>query len=115
MAANDTVHIIWTSNDPITAKLMVFMYATNSLRKGWWQNVHVLMWGGATKLFCDDPEVQESVRAFLDAGGDVSACRRCAEELDLVACIEGFGDIDLFYVGEHVTKLLKDGETVLTF
>ncbi len=115
MPQNDTLHIVWTSNDPTTAKRMVFMYATNSLRKGWWNHVHVIIWGGATKLFCEDQEIRDKVRAFLDAGGDVSACRRCAEELGVDKLLEEFGGIDLFYVGEHFTKLLKDGETILTF
>lgn len=115
MSKDDTLHIVWTTNDPTTARLMVFMYATNSLLKGWWKNVHVLMWGGATKLFCEDPEIREKLRAFQNAGGDVSACRRCAEELGAVEQIEAFGGIDLFYVGEHFTRLIKDGETILTF
>ncbi|SBV97426.1 conserved hypothetical protein [uncultured delta proteobacterium] len=114
MKKSNTLHIVWTNSDPTTVKLMVFMYATNSLLKGWWKNVHVLMWGGATKLFCEDPEIQAKVRAFIEAGGDVSACRRCAEELNVVQTIESFGGIDLFYVGEHFTKLIKDGETILT-
>ena len=111
---SDTLHIVWINNDPVTVKLMVFMYATNSLLKGWWKHVHVIMWGGATKLFCEDVEVQEKVRAFITAGGDVSACRRCAEELGVVETIETFGDIDLLYIGQNFTKLIKDGETVLT-
>ncbi|MCC8193072.1 MAG: DsrE family protein [Deltaproteobacteria bacterium] len=115
MNKNDTLHIVWTSSDPTTVKLMVFMYATNSLLKGWWKHVHVIMWGGATKLFCEDAEIRAKVRAFIEAGGDVSACRRCAEELGAVAEIESFGDIELFYIGEHFTKILKEGERVLTF
>ena len=114
MTKNDTLHIVWTNSDPVTVKLMVFMYATNSLLKGWWKHVHVIMWGGATKLFGEDPDIQAKVRAFIEAGGDVSACRRCAEELGLTEQIETFGDIDLLYIGQDFTKLIKDGETILT-
>lgn len=115
MPKNDTLHIVWTSCDPVTVKLMVFMYATNSLLKGWWKNVHVIMWGGATKLFLEDEEIRAKVRAFQEAGGDVSACRRCAEELGAVETVEAFGEIDLRYIGADFTKLIKDGETILTF
>ena len=114
MAKNDTLHIVWTNSDPATVKLMVFMYATNSLLKGWWKHVHVIMWGGATKLFCEDAGTRAVVKTFIEAGGDVSACRRCAEEMGVAETIESFGGIDLFYVGEHFTKLIKDGETILT-
>ncbi len=114
MSKDDTLHIIWINSDPVTVKLMVFMYAVNSLRKGWWKHVHMIVWGGAMKLFAEDPEIQARVREFQAAGGDVSACRRCAEELGVVEQMEAFGDIDLFYVGQHVTKLLQDGEKVMT-
>ncbi len=110
----DTLHIIWINNDPVTVRLMVFMYAVNSLRKGWWKNVHVIVWGGATKLLSENIEIQARVREFQEAGGDVSACLRCAEELGVVDTLQALGGIDLFYVGEHVTRLIKNGEHLIT-
>ncbi len=111
---NDTLHIVWINSDPVTVKLMVFMYATNGLCKGWWKHVHVLAWGGAAKLLAEDAEIQDKARAFQQAGGDLSACRRCAEELGIVEKLEAFGDIDVFYVGEHVTRLIKNGAHLIT-
>ena len=111
---NDTLHILWINSDPITAKLMVFMYATNALRKGWWKSVHILVWGAATKLLAEDAEIQAKARDFQEAGGDMSACLRCAEELDVVDQIKDIGGIELFYVGQHFTKLIKDGEHLIT-
>lgn len=112
--SDDTLHILWVNNDPTTARLMVFMYAVNSLRKGWWKHVHILVWGGAAKLLAEDESIQARLREFLDAGGDVSACRRCAEELGVREALEGLGGIDVLYVGEHFTKIIKDGEHLIT-
>lgn len=110
----DTLHILWVNADPVTVKLMIFMYAINSLRKGWWKHVHILVWGAAAKLLAEDEAVREKLREFQAAGGDVSACRRCAEELGVVEALEKLDGVEVFYVGQHFTKLLKDNEHLIT-
>jgi len=37
--------ILWTNGNPITAEKMVFMYSINSLLKGWWEHVTLIVWG----------------------------------------------------------------------
>ena len=117
MTKDETLYILWTNGDPVTVRNMVFMYATNSLRYKWWEKVHVIVWGAATKLLVEDKEIQKLLREFLDLQGEVSVCRMCAENLNMmgeVKKMETMGKLKVFYVGEFFTKILKDGEKLLT-
>ena len=109
------LHILWVNNNPVTAENMVFMYATNSLLKGWWEEVHFILWGATVKLICEDAKLQGLLKKFHDAGGHVSACRKCAENLGVFAQIEKLEGVDeVFYIGEAFTKILKDDEKLIT-
>lgn len=109
------LHILWTNNNPVTAENMVFMYATNALLKGWWEEVHLIIWGATVQLICDDARLQDLLKKFHAAGGHVSACKRCAENLGLFEQIEHLEGVDeVFYIGETFTKILKDDEKLLT-
>lgn len=117
MADSDTLYVLWTTGDPITAKNMVFMYASNSLRKKWWSRVHMFVWGAATQLLAEDPAVQDEMKAFLDLGGEVSVCRRCAEHIGKVAEMEEMeclGNFKVYYVGEFFTGVIKGGGKLIT-
>ncbi|MFR4559861.1 MAG: hypothetical protein ACLT5P_00670 [Flavonifractor plautii] len=39
------LHILWTNADPVVFDKMVLMYAVNSLVRGWWEKVTVILWG----------------------------------------------------------------------
>ena len=110
-----TLHILWVNDNPITAENMVFMYATNALLQGWWKKVHLIIWGATVKLICDDAKLQELLKKFHDAGGHVSVCKRCAENLGCLEQIEKVEGVDeVFYIGDAFTKILKDDEKLLT-
>lgn len=117
MADSDTLYMLWTTGDPVTAKNMVFMYSGNSLRRKWWSRVHMLVWGAATKLLAEDPDIREEMKTFLELGGEVSVCLRCAENIGKVAemqALQELGKFKVYYVGEFFTKILKDGERVVS-
>ena len=109
------LHILWVNDNPVSAENMVFLYATNSLLKGWWEEVHLIVWGASTKLLCEDANMQQLLKKFLDAGGQVSVCKRCAENINVYTqIVDLVGTDSVYYVGESVTKLIKDGEKMLT-
>lgn len=93
---------------------MVFMYATNSLLKKWWGDVHLIVWGATTRLLCENAILREKVRAFQEAGGHVSACKRCAENLGVLEELERIPGIEILYIGENFTRILKSGEKIIT-
>ena len=111
---DDILHILWVNDNPVTAENMVFMYATNALLKKWWSEVHVIIWGATTKLICENQSLQEKLRLFIEAGGSVSACKRCAENLGVLEAITGIPGIDVLYIGENFTAILKSEERVIS-
>ena len=44
------LHILWTNADPVVFDKMVLMYAVNSLVRGWWEKVTVILWGETARL-----------------------------------------------------------------
>ena len=54
MENQDHLYILWTNADPITADKMVFMYGLNSLKKGCWERVTLIIWGATTKLSAEN-------------------------------------------------------------
>jgi len=114
MTSTDTLHILWLNDNPVTAKHMVFMYATDCLLKGWWKKVHLIVWGATAKLLCENAEMQELVKAFQAAGGRVSACKRCAEQLGVLNKMENLEGIEMLYIGQDFSKFLKSSEKVIT-
>lgn len=109
-----TLHILWTNDNPLTAEFMVFMYATNSLLNQWWEDVHLIVWGATTKLLCESEDMQRLLKTFQEAGGRVSACRRCAEKLGLTDRIKGIEGVKVFYIGEHFTEILQGNDKLIT-
>lgn len=110
---DDQVHIIWTSPDKEIAKNFAFMYALNAKLKHWWQEVHLIVWGPSARLLAEDAELQESIATLMRGGVHVSACRRCAENYGVADQLEALG-LEVIYMGEPLTKILKAGERVIT-
>lgn len=112
--SENPLHILWTTGDPVTSEQMVFMYAVNALRFGWWEKVHLIVWGSATKLLCEEARLQKALGKFVQAGGYVSVCRLCAEKLGLMEKLKEIEGIEILYIGERFTKILQSGDRVIT-
>jgi hypothetical protein len=113
MREKDHLYILWTNGDPITAEKMVFMYGVNSLLKGWWDKVTLIIWGTPAKLSAEDKQIQGKIKEALDAGMHVTACKACADQLGVTEILENI-NIEVKYWGDPLTKILKSGETLLT-
>jgi len=113
MAEKEHLYILWTNSDPITAEKMVFMYGLNSLKRGWWEKVTIIIWGATALLVSENDEIKKNLKEMLSSGVAVSACKACADQLGVTETLEGLG-IEVKYWGEPLTKILKDGEKLLT-
>jgi len=113
MGEKDHLYILWTNGDPITAEKMVFMYGVNSLLKGWWSKVTLIIWGMPAKLSAENTQIQEKIRKAQDAGVHVTACKACADQLGVTEILEKM-NVEVKYWGEPLTKILKSGEMLLT-
>lgn len=107
------VYILWTNDNPETAHTMVFMYAINSLKNNWFEEVEVIIWGPTAKLVSTDEGVREKVQMAMHAGVKVVACIACANMYGVKENLEELG-IEVFSMGGPLTELLKNKEHLLT-
>lgn len=112
-AENRHLTLLWTSPDPETAENMVFMYAPNSMRRGWWDCVTLVIWGAPTRLVHEDPHMQALVREAVEAGVKVSACRACADRYGASEHLESMG-IEVKFWGQPLTEILESDGRLLT-
>ncbi len=113
MEGRDTLYILWTNADLDTSRFMVMMYAKNSLLRGWWEQVTVILWGATAKLTAENPIIQEEIKLAQHTGVRFSACVACARQLGVIPQLEAL-DIELIPWGEPLTGLLKNGEKLIT-
>lgn len=105
--------ILWTNADPITAKLMVFMYAENAIKQNWWEEVTLVIWGATAKLVAEDEEVRDHLLDIRKKGVHVSFCRACAVELGVDDFLESMG-FELIYWGVPLTEIIKEKGNLIT-
>ncbi len=106
--------IVWTSGDRDVAMNMVFMYAFNAKKNGWWENIRFLIWGPSSKLLAEGKELQREIEKLKEVGIELLACKACADRYGVSETLQGLG-IDVKYMGEGLTEMLKSGWTTLTF
>lgn len=60
MTTKNKLRILWTNNNIITSEKMVFMYWINAIRKGWWEDVTIILWG-TIQLASENKLIQELI------------------------------------------------------
>lgn len=113
MKEPEKLFILWTSSEIETFEEMVYMYALNAKKLGWWKSITLIIWGASAKLSGQDDIVQLKLKELVENGVEVSACKACAENLGVGAKLEKLG-VDVKYMGQPLTKLLKSGERLVT-
>jgi hypothetical protein len=107
------LYVLWTNDNKVTAEKMVFMYTINSLLRGWWEKVTLIIWGAPAKLVSEDADIQEKIKEALEAGVHVTACKACADQLGVTETLEKL-KIEVKYWGQPLTEILKSDERLLT-
>lgn len=110
----DHLLIVWTSGDPDVAHKMVFMYAFNAQKNGWWDQVTLLVWGPSAKLSSQDKDIQESLKNMKEQGVELLACKGCADQYGVSAKLEELG-IEVKYTGTYLTDFIKSGKKIISF
>jgi len=113
MSKKTHLYVLWTNDNPITAEKMVFMYIVNSLLKGWWEEVTLIIWGAPAKLVSEDENIREMVEKAIEAGVYITACKACADQLGVTETLENLS-IEVKYWGVPLTELLQSDEKLLT-
>jgi hypothetical protein len=109
----EKLNILWTNSDEIMFDKMVAMYARNAKLNGWWSDITVIIWGSTAKLAADSELVGLRIRELLQVGVAVTACKACSDSLGTTEKLEAMG-IDVRYLGEELTRILKSDEKLLT-
>ena len=113
MNDSNRLNILWTSGDAHTARLMVFMYAKNSILRGWWDEVTVIIWGASAKLASEDDLIREEIKIAQNVGVKFSACVACARGLGVVENLEAMG-VEVVSWGPLLTDILQNKENLIT-
>ena len=113
-AVSDSLVVVWTSGDREVARKMVFMYTKNSRLRDWWGRVRLVVWGPSAQLLSVDGELQEELEDLKAAGVEVLACKACADLYGVADKLRALG-IEVIFMGQPLTEMLKSGWTCLTF
>ena len=106
--------VLWTSGDPEVATRVAFMYTLNAKRQGWFDEVTLIVWGPSAKLLSENQELHTAVTEMAGVGVQVVACNACADSYDVSDTLEGLG-IDVTYMGQPLTEMLKGDWEVISF
>lgn len=106
--------VIWSSADPEVAVKMTFMYALNAKKHGWWDQVRLCVWGPSALLASQNPEIQDQIKKMKQQGVELLACKACADMYGVADMLSALG-INVIYMGQPLTEMLKTGWTTLTF
>lgn len=113
MSKDEKLNILWTTDNKDTIFNMLSMYAINSIKRGWWKQINIILWGASVKLVANDTQVQTEVLEMLQAGISIEACQDCCENFNVTPVIKKLG-ITVKYMGASFTQYIKDGEKILT-
>ncbi len=113
MTEKSTLYVLWTNADFVTSEKMVFMYAMNAKRKGWWEEVVLVVWGATANLVAENERIQELIAEALELDIYVTACKACADQLGVSELLEAHGVV-VEYLGIPLTNVLKNDEALLT-
>lgn len=109
----EKLYILWTNGDATTAESMLMMYATNAMKRNWWDEITVIIWGEPNHLIKDSEVIREKIKTAQEFGVKFSACKACAENVGTVDLLLELG-VEVKYWGVGLTEILKDNERLLT-
>lgn len=90
------------------------VYPLNAAKNKWMDEVKVIVFGPASRNVAHDAEVQGMLKDCEAAGIEVLVCKWCADKLGVTEAIKQAG-FKVLYVGEIMSRLMKEGWSTLTF
>jgi hypothetical protein len=106
--------VLWTSGDRDVALNMVFMYSYNAKKYEWWDTIRLIVWGPSAKLLAEDKELQQEINKMKTAGIELFACKACSDRYEVSDKLQELG-INVKYIGQDFTTMLKNDWVILTF
>ena len=108
------LHVLWTTGEKDVAIRMIFVYILNAKSMGWWEEIHLIIWGPSAKLLAGDEQIQRELDFLQQSGVEVEACQGCTEAYGITEQIRSLGIIVRF-MGESLSEILHGDDTLITF
>jgi hypothetical protein len=113
-AGRNKLGVLWTSGDPDVAHKVCFMYTHAAKTQKWFDEVMLIIWGPSSRLLAGDRELAAKVKAMMADGVVVQACKACADLYGVSDDLRAL-DIEVKYMGQPLSDMLKSDWKVLTF
>lgn len=113
-SSSKSLVIVWSSGERDVADKMVFMYAYNGMKRDWWDEITLIVWGPSGRLLVQDQELQNKLKQMQDEGIIVKACKGCSDQLGISDELSDLG-IEVKYIGKELTDYVQSQSHVLTF
>ncbi len=108
------LHVLWTTGERDVALRMIFVYLMNAKSMGWYEEIHLIIWGPSARLVAEDKLIQQELDYLLQSGINVEACEGCTKAYNITEKIRSLG-ITVRYMGEPLTAILHADEKLITF
>ncbi len=108
------LNVVWSSADPDVAMNVCFMFTLNAKKNGWFDVVHLIIWGPSAKLLAENEHLQQEVQNMQEVGVVVEACRACAERYGVSERLAEM-EIDVDWMGVPLADRLKGDWKTVTF
>jgi len=114
-ASANRLAVVWTSGDPDVAHRMALMYTHGAQRRGWFDEVRLIVWGPSQRLLVGDQDIQAKIAELQSDGVKVQACLACADTYGIAEKLREL-DLEVKYMGQPLSDHLKSPDWhVLTF
>jgi len=105
--------VLWTSGDPDLAEKMAFMYTLNAKRRGWFDEVVLIIWGPSAKLAAENKMIRDYIKEMQEAGVKTEACLSCAKMYGVDDNLRELG-VNVIGMGVPLSDYLKTGWKTLS-
>ena len=107
------LNILWTTDNKDTIQNMLSMYAVNSFKNKWWDEINIIIWGASAKIIGEDEEIQKQVVRMIESGVTFEACKSCSDMYKASDKLTELG-VDVKYMGIPMTNYLKSSDRFIT-
>ena len=107
------LNVLWTNSDSVTAEHMVFLYTINAKKRKWFDEVRIIIWGQSAKLAAENETIRNMIKEAISEGVVIDGCLACAKALGVEDQLKALG-VNLIYMGEPLTEIIKRGAYLLT-
>ena len=102
--------LIWLASGDKEKLMPGILYGTNAKKYGWVNDVKFVIFGESEKLFAEDDKLFNMVPNDVDP----VFCKFVSDKMKVSDKLEEKGG-KVIYVGDYISKLIKEGYQILTF